>query len=158
MNDLKESILNCLNDLKGSGKFMTAKSTKFVFPGLVVDGVGEIAYPVNGMQAKILIQVAHKAPFGKGSETILDNNVRSAWEIDADKLTFSSSSWGKLLDKIVGNIKPELGLEDYAISVNLHKMLIYETGDFFLPHKDSEKGKRDVWHPDNRIAIQAYRW
>lgn len=34
-----------------------------------------------------------------------------------------------------------MGLEDYSISAVLYKMLIYEKGDFFLPHKDSEKEK-----------------
>lgn len=141
MDDLKENILNCLKDVKGSGKFLSSQTTEFQFPGLEVDGVGEIAYPVNAAQAKALIQAAHKAPFGKGRETIVDNNVRSAWEIDAAKLTFNGSRWAGLVDKIVSNIKPDLGLEDYTISAHLYKMLIYETGDFFLPHKDSEKEK-----------------
>lgn len=147
MDNLKKNILNCLNDLKGSGKFITVQTTKFVFPGLEVDGVGEIAYPINEVQAKALIQVAHKAPFGKGSETILDNNVRSAWEIDADRLTFNSSRWARLLDKIVRSIKPELGLEDYAISVNLYKALIYEKGDFLFLIKilKRKKGCLALW-------------
>ena len=141
MYNLKENILNCLKDLKGSGKFISVQTTKFVFPGLEVDSLGEIAYPINESQAKALIQVAHKAPFGKGSQTIVDNNVRSAWEIDANRLTFNNSSWAGVLNKILLKIKPDLGLEDYIISVHLYKMLIYETGDFFLPHKDSEKEK-----------------
>src|SRR5665213_1148868 len=141
MNHLKEDILNCLKDLKGSGKFISVHTMEFQFPGLEVKGLGEIAYPINEAQAKALIQTAHKAPFGKGSETIVDNNVRSAWEIDADKLTFNGNRWAKFLDKILSNIKPDLGLEDYTLSANLYKMLIYETGDFFLPHKDSEKEK-----------------
>ena len=141
MDDLKENILNCLKDLKGSGKFISVHEAEFVFPGLEVDSVGEIAYPVNEAQAKALIQAAHKAPFGKGSETILDNNVRSAWEIDAAQLKFNGNRWDKFIDKILRNIKPDLGLEDYTISAHLYKMLIYKTGDFFLPHKDSEKEK-----------------
>ncbi len=141
MNHLKENILNCLKDLKGSGKFISVQTTEFLFPGMEVDGVGEIAYPINEAQAKALIQVAHKAPFGKGSETILDNDVRSAWEIDVAKLTFNGNRWAGFIDKILHNIKPDLGLEDYTISAHLYKMLIYETGDFFLPHKDSEKEK-----------------
>lgn len=32
-------------------------------------------------------------------------------------------------------------MEDYTISAHLYKLLIYEKGDFFLPHKDSEKEK-----------------
>ena len=141
MNDIKEKILNCLKDVKGSGKFVTAHSVPFLFPGLVIDDIGEISYPINEVQAKALISVAHKAPFGKGSETLLDNNVRSAWEINPNKLTFNGKQWEGFLDKILSKIKPELGIEDYTISAHLYKMLIYEKGDFFLQHKDSEKEK-----------------
>ena len=141
MNNIKEKILNSLKDVKGSGKFVTAHTVPFLFPGLEIAGIGEISYPINDVQAKALISMAHKAPFGKGSQTVLDNNVRSAWEINADKLTFNGKQWATFLDKILGDIKPELGIEDYAISAHLYKMLIYEKGDFFLQHKDSEKEK-----------------
>jgi len=141
MDHLKENILNCLKNLKGSGKFLSVHTSAFQFPGLEVNGVGEIAYPVNEMQAKALIQVAQKAPFGKGSGTFVDTTVRSTKEIDASQLTFSGNRWSAFLDKIISNIKPDLGLEDYSISAHLYKMLIYEKGDFFLPHKDSEKEK-----------------
>lgn len=141
MNRFKEDILNCLKDLKGSGKFVSMQAMEFVFPGLEVEGVGEIAYPINETQAKALIQVAHKAPFGKGSETIVDDRVRSGWEIDADKITFKDSRWSRFIQKIISHLKPDLGLEEYTISAHLYKMLIYEKGDFFLPHQDSEKEK-----------------
>jgi hypothetical protein len=141
MNNIKEKILNCLKDVKGSGKFVTAGTVPFLFPGLQIDGIGELSYPINDVQARALIGIAHKAPFGKGSQTVLDNNVRSAWEINADKLTFHGKQWATFLDKILGDIKPELGIEDYAVSAHLYKMLIYEKGDFFLQHKDSEKEK-----------------
>jgi hypothetical protein len=45
------------------------------------------------------------------------------------------------LNKAISNIKTDLGLEDYTIATHLYKLLIYEEGDFFLPHKDSEKEK-----------------
>jgi hypothetical protein len=141
MSPFKQNILNCLKDLKGSGKFITAHTTEFQFPELETKGVGEIAYPINQNQAKALIDVAHKAPFGKGSKTIVDKSVRSAWEIDASELVFKGSRWNSFLDKILKNIKPQLGLENHNISAHLYKMLIYEKGDFFLPHKDSEKEK-----------------
>ncbi|MEO5890531.1 MAG: 2OG-Fe(II) oxygenase [Ferruginibacter sp.] len=141
MSSLKENILNCLKDLKGGGKFVSAHTTGFQFPGLEIRGIGEIAYPINQLQAKALIKVAQKAAFGKGSETILDKTVRSAWEIDASELIFNGPRWTDFLDKIIKKIKPDLGLEDYNISAHLYKMLIYEKGDFFLTHKDSEKEK-----------------
>ncbi|MEC3965804.1 2OG-Fe(II) oxygenase [Flagellimonas halotolerans] len=141
MNQLKKNILICLQDIKGSGKFASIRTADFIFPGLEVETVGEVAYPINQFQAKALIQVAHKAPFGKGSQTIVDNNVRSAWEIDADKLHFNNPNWNGFLGKAIKNIKTDLGLEDYTVTAHLYKLLIYEEGDFFLSHKDSEKEK-----------------
>ena len=52
MNDIKQKSLNCLKDVKGSGKFVTAKTVPFLFPGLEIDGVGELSYPINDVQAK----------------------------------------------------------------------------------------------------------
>ncbi|MGS2764034.1 2OG-Fe(II) oxygenase [Sinomicrobium sp. M5D2P9] len=141
MNQLKKNILICLQDMKGSGKFASIRTADFLFPGLEVETVGEIAYPINQFQTKALIQVAHKAPFGKGNQTIVDNNVRSAWEIDADKLHFNNPDWNGFLEKAIKNIKTDLGLEDYTVTAHFYKLLIYEEGDFFLPHKDSEKEK-----------------
>ena len=141
MSNFKINILNLLNDIKGSGSFVSHHVSAFQFPGLEVKEVGEIAYPINEMQAKTLIEKADKAHFGKGSKTVLDTNVRSAWEIDADELTFTGKGWDGFLKKVINHIKPDLGIEDYEISATLYKMLIYEKGDFFLPHKDSEKEK-----------------
>jgi hypothetical protein len=45
MNSIKEKIVNCLNDVKGSGKFVTADSVPFLFPLLEIEGIGEISYP-----------------------------------------------------------------------------------------------------------------
>ncbi|MBX2924446.1 MAG: 2OG-Fe(II) oxygenase [Chitinophagaceae bacterium] len=141
MQQLKKNILACLQQLKGSGKFASVHTAGFLFPGLEVEGVGEIAYPINKPQAKALIEAARKAPFGKGSETILDNSVRSAWEINADKLSFNNPEWSNFLNEAISNIKTDLGLEGYTVAAHLYKLLIYEEGDFFLPHKDSEKEK-----------------
>lgn len=141
MSSFKEEILNCLSSIHGEGSFISHHVAQFQFPGLVVKGVGEISYPINEVQIKELIQKANKAPFGKGSKTIIDTNVRSAWEIDASELSFTEGGWNKFLKKVTDKIKPDMGLEDYSISASLYKMLIYEEGDFFLPHKDSEKEK-----------------
>ncbi len=127
--------------IKGNGSFVTSHSAPFVFPGLSVQDLGEIAYPINALQAKALIQAAHKAPFGKGSQTLVDDTVRRAWEIDPEKLSFEGPQWDGFLQKVLATIKPELGIEDYEVGAHLYKMLLYETGDFFLSHRDSEKEK-----------------
>ncbi|MEQ6122454.1 2OG-Fe(II) oxygenase [Reichenbachiella sp. MALMAid0571] len=141
MTNWKKDILSCLNEIKGSGSFASSRSAPFVFPGLEVESVGELSYPINELQAKALINTAHKAPFGKGSSTIVDDKVRSAWEIDAAILKFNGDKWVKFLHKALSAIKPDLGIEEDEITAHLYKMLIYEKGDFFLPHKDSEKEK-----------------
>jgi hypothetical protein len=139
--NLKSSIINCLNDIKGGGTFCTDGVKNFVFPHLSIHGLGELAYPINELQARALISVAHKAPFGKGHDTILDPSVRSAWEIDASQLKFEGQDWQELMDSILKNVQNNLGIEDYTIEAQIYKLLIYEKGDFFLTHKDSEKEK-----------------
>ncbi|REG84530.1 2OG-Fe(II) oxygenase family protein [Algoriphagus antarcticus] len=141
MQQIKQEVLDILLQLKGSGKFASIHSDDFVFPGLVVEGIGETAFPINPLQANALIQAGHKAPFGKGKATIYDDNVRSAWEIDASKLSFNNPQWTKFIDKAIGKIKTDLGLEDYTVAAHLYKLLVYQKGDFFLPHKDTEKEK-----------------
>jgi streptomycin 6-kinase len=139
--NIKDEILRCLKILKSGGKFASTGSVPFVFPGLDVKAVGELSYPIPPSQVGSLINVAHKAPFGKGTATIVDENVRRAWEIEASDVSFKGPQWDKVLKKIIEKIKLDLGLEDYNIGTHLYKMLIYEEGDFFLTHKDTEKEK-----------------
>ena len=141
MEKFKEGILRSLEQVKGSGTFASSHKDDFIFPGLEVDGIGEIAFPVNHLQAKALLSVAHQAPFGKGQQTVVDTKVRSAMEIDAKHLAFKNPDWTNFLNDVTRNIKSDLGLEDYSVKAQLYKLLIYEKGDFFLPHKDSEKEK-----------------
>lgn len=139
--DQKNAIIHCLNDIKGGGTFCTDGTKKFIFPHLSVQDLGEISYPINELQARALISVAHKAPYGKGHETIMDPTVRSAWEIDGSELKFQGQDWADLMDKILKNVQKDLGIEDFTIEAQIYKLLIYEKGDFFLTHKDSEKEK-----------------
>jgi hypothetical protein len=104
-----------------------------------VEGLGEIGLPVTPLQAQALIAAAGRAPFGKGSRTLTDTTVRSAWEIDAARVSFANPAWDQLMQQILGQVKTELGLENDRIGASLYKLLVYESGDFFLPHKDSEK-------------------
>jgi hypothetical protein len=141
MKQFETQLINSLSEIKGSGSFLSTDNQAFVFPGLEIKGMDEVAFPLNTLQIKELIKHAHKAPFGKGAETILDTNVRSAWEIDASEISFNNPDWKKFIAKIVEDIKPDLGIENHSVSANLYKLLVYEEGDFFLAHKDSEKEK-----------------
>ncbi|MEM6698516.1 MAG: 2OG-Fe(II) oxygenase [Bacteroidota bacterium] len=139
MTIFQKQLFQTLSTVEGSGTFMSSSVKTFIQPGLEVEGVGELGFPLPPILTKSLIKVAHKAPFGKGSETVLDENVRSAWEIDEDELTFNNEDWELFLNRILASIKRDLGIADREVEASLYKMLIYEEGDFFLPHQDSEK-------------------
>jgi hypothetical protein len=135
------NILKCLSQVKGNGTFAVSGEEDFVLLGLNVEKVGEVALPINEIQVKELIKVAHKAPFGKGAATITDTSVRSAWEINANQIKIKNPAWETFLAKLLDKVKVQLGLQKQKINATLYKMLIYEKDDFFVWHKDSEKEK-----------------
>jgi 2OG-Fe(II) oxygenase superfamily len=139
MPTFKEKVLETLHNIKGNGSFAFSNKLDFVKPGIKIAGVENFGFPISQAQIQSLINVAHKAPFGKGSKTVLDTTVRSAWEIDAEMISFSNPKWANFIGKIIDKTKECFGLEKEIVSASLYKMLIYEKGDFFLPHKDSEK-------------------
>jgi 2OG-Fe(II) oxygenase superfamily len=88
--------------------------------------------------------VATKAPYGKGPDTIIDEQVRRAWQIEPSQVSFGDSAWPRYLAAVVRHACRELGISDdrfqkAGVHANLYKMLVYETGGHFTPHRDSEK-------------------
>lgn len=141
MKKIEKQILEVLQSIEGNGSFVSFGSTEFAMPGLHIEGYGELPLPLTSANAKQLIATAQKASFGKGSKTVKDTNVRSAWEIDASKIEFKNKAWDKKLSKIISKVKDNLGIEEREVNASLYKLLIYEQGDFFRSHKDSEKEK-----------------
>jgi len=141
MDHIFEQIADVLNNVKGDTNFVSTGVVSFIIPGLIINGVGEVGFPLQKEIAKKIIQEAHDAPFGKGAETLVDKTIRNTWEINADKVKFSNEKWNAKIKKIVNNVKEELSLEDEAITAVFYKLLLYEEGSFFKPHKDSEKDK-----------------
>lgn len=139
LSHAKGRLLAILKTIKGSGSFAASGVSPLVHPGLQIEGVGEIGLPVTAGQAKDIISQAKRAPFGKGSQTITDTSVRNVWEMDADQLSFGNKEWEKSIRKIIKKVKKVLGIEESSVTASLYKLLVYETGSFFLPHQDSEK-------------------
>ncbi len=133
-------IFDLLEDIKGNGTFVSTGVEEQVVPGIRISGYGELGLPLNDRSLKDLKEVSHQAPFGKGSQTVLDTSVRSVREIDAGDISFHNPKWPAFLKGIVRKAVKGLGVEDpKGVEANLYKLLLYEKGDFFLPHKDSEK-------------------
>jgi hypothetical protein len=105
---------------------------------LSVEGIGPVRFPVTPAKARKLIEFGQPARFGRGAETLTDPDVRDTWEIPKRLV---SAVWNEAsLADILTAVKEELGLPHQAeLTVDLHSLLVYEPGQFFVTHQDSEK-------------------
>jgi hypothetical protein len=124
------------------GDVKSASSAEVTAPAdnlnLTVAGFGRVQFPVTPAKARKLIGLGQPARFGRGTETLTDPDVRDTWEIPKHLV---SAAWIDLsLEDILATAKEELGLPHGAkLSADLHSLLVYEPGQFFLAHQDSEK-------------------
>ncbi len=135
---LTKQLAHILQDLQSPGNFYTKGTLELFPPCLEVDEVGRISLPLQPAQAEQLVEVAERAPYGKGHETLVDTDVRCTWQINANQVKLSGKYWQKNLADIVSQVKVGLGV-DCDISAELYKLLVYDTGSFFIPHRDTEK-------------------
>ena len=139
LTGLKTTLLSRIAKIRSAGSFATSgSSATFVLPGIVVEDVGQVRLPLSSRDAQSLIQASRKAPFGKGNQTLVDETVRKTWEIDGSKVTFLNNAWDDWLDEIVTTVVEELGVVcgPTDVRAELYKMLLYETGAMFKPHKE----------------------
>ena len=108
-------------------------------PRLEVEGAGMVSFPVPEAQARALIEAAERAPYGKGPETLVDASVRDCWQIDAEKVRLGGSAWPETFARILDAAAAGLGCPGGRLDARLYKLLVYEPGGFFLPHRDTEK-------------------
>ena len=108
-------------------------------PVLTVAGMDALSFPVPGDQVKALIARSHPSPFGKGAETLLDSKVRDSREIAPEEFSIEGAGWSETFASILGAAADGLGCPRQRLGANLYKLLIYEQGGFFLPHRDTEK-------------------
>ena len=106
---------------------------------ITVEDVGQLKFPISKAQAKALVQKASHAPFGHREKTITDLSVRNVWEIKKDKIKIDIKKWNKTFIPILQELQDSIGLPSGEIRANLDKLLIYEEGQFFSTHQDSEK-------------------
>lgn len=106
---------------------------------LSVQGVGPLKFPISTATAKKLIRCAKPAKFGWREQTLLDKTVRYAWEIPKQAIKIERR-WQTALQSVLTRLQRNLGLPDaVALKAELHNLLIYEPGQFFHPHQDTEK-------------------
>ncbi len=132
------TFLAALAKITGTGNFHSEGKIPFLPPEIRVDGVGELSFPLPESQVRQLIAMAEAAPYGKGLETLRDDSVRRCWQIDARFLDLTARIWNAMVTVAVGTVKKDLGIKA-EISALPYKLLIYEKGGHFLPHRDTEK-------------------
>ncbi|KAL8838115.1 MAG: hypothetical protein Q9170_002256 [Blastenia crenularia] len=140
--NLMHNLYHLLSGIHSSGSFAASGVIdSFVNPGIFVDPIGIVRLPLSEDDAHALTQTGHKAPFGKGNETLIDESVRKTWQIDAANVRFLNENWQPCLDQIIQRAAEELGVAGGAsnIRAEFYKMLLYEKGAMFKPHQDTEK-------------------
>lgn len=126
-----------------SAKFCTCGQLSGVEPGLVVENLGPIKLPLKRSRAKELVEQCSLAPYGKGTQTLINPKVRKTFELGPEKLTLNDQ-WQEAIASVTRQVEAELGLPTDRLEAKLYKLLVYERGGFFLPHRDSEKLDRMV--------------
>nr|KAK5448394.1 hypothetical protein LTR18_001482 [Exophiala xenobiotica] len=140
--EIKEELCNTLSQITGPGAFACAKPLSGSSnPGLDLLGHGPVEQPLSDRDVQAIIANARQSPFGKGVETLVDTSVRKSWQLEPSQFWINNVQWNSILREIIGEVYVNLGLTGGAenISAQLYKLLLYEKGAFFKPHKDSEK-------------------
>jgi hypothetical protein len=126
--------------LRGDAESVSSTERKVRMEALTLDveGFGRAKFPVTPAKARKLITLGKPARFGRGEDTVTDPEVRDTWEIPAGLV---SATWDPaILEDTLDTVKEELGLPNAAeLDIDLHSLLVYEPGQFFLKHQDTEK-------------------
>eukprot|EP00644_Phytophthora_capsici_P003705 jgi/Phyca11/129198/e_gw1.82.21.1 len=132
-------ILGMADNNAGEYSFGGVASSLPFAPGLVIDGVGDISFPLVPEQAEKLIEKCEKSPFGHNLETKMDENVRKSWQVAPDQVKISNTQWRSGIDELTKTIAQRLGYEKVPMLCVLYKVLVYGEGGHFLKHQDTEK-------------------
>lgn len=137
---MTEDIASALAAIRARGSFATRLTVGADDLDLEVKNVGRIRFPVPATAARKLIGAARRAPFGWRDRTLVDPQVRDTWEIPAGRLRIDARKWRRTLGPALERIRDELGLPAGGrLRARLDKLLVYEPGQFFVRHQDSER-------------------
>lgn len=140
----RQRLLEAIGQVDRPGTVCTGGDCPLTMPGLLVEGLGTVRLPLGKTQAKKLIKLCRQAPYGKGTETVVDTDVRRVWELDPGQFQLTNPKWDEVLAEIVDEVQQNLGLSGRKLTPHLYKLLLYEPGSFFLSHRDGEKFDRMV--------------
>lgn len=133
----RDDLARALGRVGGSIPSSTRLRVRINGLSVQVDGVGRLRLPVSSRQARALCSLCEPARYGRGEQTLCDPAVRDTWQVPSDMVHVD---WGGDLEKVLDGARRALGLPaSRRLTAQFHSMLVYEPGQFFLPHQDSEK-------------------
>src|SRR5512139_3440608 len=133
-------LAQVLGSLGGASRFSAQRTAAADDLSVVIDGVGPLELPVSAAQVRRLRSIARPARYGLGEQTLVDSRARDTWELPKNRVRIDRRRWNKTLGPVLDELRAELGLPDGCrLRAQLHSVLMYEHGQFFAPHKDSEK-------------------
>ena len=138
MSSIGTTLLDTLRSVARPGDFCVGGIREIIMPTIDVDGVGRIAFPILSVQAERLVAIAEAAPHGRGEETVVDREVRRTWQVNSAKVRIGGRHWDQTLTGLVADIALGLGVSE-PVAADFYKLLVYDTGSFFVDHRDTEK-------------------
>ncbi|MCY4454405.1 MAG: 2OG-Fe(II) oxygenase [Immundisolibacterales bacterium] len=135
----EDELERLLRSIDRPGDFCTHGRLFSPMPRLEVEGAGLLSFPIPEAQVRALIEMAERAPYGKGPDTLVDTSVRDCRQIDSGRVRLSGAAWPDTFAKIMRSVAAGLGYPGDRLDARLYKLLIYETGGFFSAHRDTEK-------------------
>jgi hypothetical protein len=137
---MHDRVIEALAAIGTPGRFAVRRTSAPDDLRLEVKGVGNVPLPVSKTRAHKLRSVARPARYGLREQTLLDPQVRDTWEVPRSRVRIDRRRWNQTLLPQLEQIGSELGLPaGCRLKAELHSMLLYEPGQFFAPHQDSEK-------------------
>ncbi|MGH9152310.1 MAG: 2OG-Fe(II) oxygenase, partial [Acidimicrobiales bacterium] len=136
----RDRLASLLAGLGAAGSYCASRTAPTDDLHIEVRGVGALRLPVPKEQARRLIGVARPARHGLGEATLLDRRVRDTWEVPKSRVKIDQRRWSKTLLPVLDELRADLGLPaGCRLTAELHAMLVYARGQFFVPHQDTEK-------------------
>ena len=75
----RQRLQKLLQSVDRPGGFCAHGRTYAAMPVVEVEGAGTLSFPVPPSQIRELLHAAERAPYGKGTETLVDASVRDCW-------------------------------------------------------------------------------
>ena len=137
--DPADPLTALLEKIETPGSFYVEGRLAVPVPRIeIADLEAPLSFPVPETQAAAVAARGAPAPYGRGEETLHDDEVRRTRQLAPDQVRLGGN-WPTGFHEILERVVRGLGLEPEAVRAEFYKLLVYEPGGFFKPHRDTEK-------------------